>query len=47
MPLRLAFFLVLKSRELTLEMRGDFLAANEVYKPPLAATMAGKLKGDA
>ena len=33
-PPRLALFLVLKSRELTLEVRGDFLAAGDGYKPP-------------
>jgi hypothetical protein len=39
--------LVLKSREWTLEVRGDFLAAQDGYKPPKAATQVGKLKGDA
>jgi hypothetical protein len=38
--------LVLKSREWTLEVRGDFLAAQNGYKPPKAATRVGKLKGD-
>jgi hypothetical protein len=38
--------LVLKSRE-TLEVRGDFLAAQDGYKPPKVATRVGKLKGDA
>jgi hypothetical protein len=27
-------FLILKSREQTLEVRGDFLASTQVYKPP-------------
>ena len=40
-------FLVLKSREWTLEVRGDLLAAQDGYKPPKAATRVGKLKGDA
>jgi hypothetical protein len=39
--------LVLKSREWTLEARGDFLAAQDGYKPPKVATRVGKLKGDA
>jgi hypothetical protein len=47
LPPRFALTLVLKSREPTLEVRGDFLAAKGCYKPPKAATQVGKLKGDA
>jgi hypothetical protein len=39
--------LILKSREGTLEVRGDFLAAQDGYKHPKAATRVGKLKGNA
>jgi hypothetical protein len=28
-------------------VRGDFLAAQDSYKPPKATTRVGKLKGDA
>jgi hypothetical protein len=44
---RACLSLILKSREWTLEVRGNFLAAQDGYKPLKAATRVGKLKGDA